>query len=486
MRKIIRILIFFLLSIPGLKSQKNDPTDGQMHEHCAPCDLEYNKSLERGESSHCEQIKNTILLNECYIRVKCGNLPKRQEHIAHWKQEYAKNNCDDWAELNKIPPDDHCNSYQKLLSMYKRDRQGLEGLYGKENFEKMISRLEEDIALYCSNNSTQRSSQDSYAQEIEQGQAQRKATIVIETQNYLSSSQAARREYNEQQIKQWKQDLEKYNGASIGSELSASYYEEKYTDTKSSERIADRLLNHKLDDDEFSPGDIPAAESDNVFIRVSEEEIKRRIEQAKEETKKDRKEKEEKMCLQADDHYDTKCPIELRVDAWNNPLDQSAMCRFVRNNGTVLYQENGLIFRYLIYRAIESGVYHSVCAVDTLHYRHTSDRNLENDGRVFYFYNLYCLIENTSNADMVMFKTYPCINISMTGTDSNDMCDEWLCSGAGRFGNSAELSITSSPHIMHPSSSLVIFKGAWYPAEPKLAEWSVGRFDLKPFNPSKQ
>ena len=165
MRKIIRILIFFLLSIPGLKSQKNDPTDAQIHEHCAPCDLEYNKSLERGESSYCEQIKNTILLNECYIRVKCGNLPIRQKDIAHWKQEYAKNNCDDWAELNKM---DHCSRNQKLLSMYKKDRQELEGFYGKEESDKMISRLEEDIALYCLNNSTQRSSQNSYAQEIEQ------------------------------------------------------------------------------------------------------------------------------------------------------------------------------------------------------------------------------------------------------------------------------------------------------------------------------
>jgi hypothetical protein len=486
MKKITRILIFFLLSIPGLKSQKYDQIYDQMHAHCEPCDLEYNKSLERGEASHCEQIKNTILLNECYIRVKCGNLPKRQEHIAHFKQEYAKYNCDDWAELNKIPPDDHCNQYQKLLSIYKRDRQGLEDTYGKEETAKMISRLEEDIAFHCSTNTMQRSSQNSYAEQIEQGQA-RKAAIVIETQNYLSASQAARREYNEQQLKQWKQDLEKYNGASIGSESSASYYEEKYTDTKSSERIAERLLNHKLDDDEFSPGDILAAESDNVFIRVSEEEIKRRIEQAKEEAKQAKEEAKKERCLQADDHYDMKCPIELRVDAWNNPLDQSAMSRFLRNNGTVLYQENGLIFRYLISRAVhEDGRYYRVCAVDTEHPRHTSDRNLENDGRVFYFYNLYWMIENTSNTHTVMFNTYPCIQISMTGTDSFDMCDECLCTGSYLFGNSAKLSISSSPHIMHPSSSLVEFDGAWYPAKPKLEEWSVGRFYLKPFNQSKQ
>jgi hypothetical protein len=88
-----------------------------------------------------------------------------------------------------------------------------------------------------------------------------------------------------------------------------------------------------------------------------------------------------------------------------------------------------------------------------------------------------------------MFKTYPCIEISMTGASSWDMCDEWLCSGAERFGNSAKLSITSSPHIMHPASSLVEFKGAWYPAdqreEPQLSEWTMGRFDLKSFSLGK-
>jgi hypothetical protein len=431
----------------------------------------------------------TRILVALILTICAQNLP------AQFAGSYGTDNCG----INAQYAADECNTKPALSDPCQEALRRIE--YGKcmlnnpKLCDKFKGPLRLDLADFEKEYQTkcgqgQRTSQNASIEEIEQRQAQRKTEIIIETQNYLSASQEARREYNEEQLQKWKKDLEKYNGASIGNESPASYYEEKYTDAKSSERVAERLLNFKLDDDEFSPGDIPAAESDNVFVRVSEEEIKRRIEQAKEETKNERKEKEEKMCLRADDHYNASIPAELRVDAWNNPLDVSAMNRFVRENGAVLYQGNGLIIRYLIHRAIhESGHYYKVCSVDTLHNRHTSDRNLGNDGRIFHWYNLYYSIENTSDTNTVMFKTYPCIEISMTGASSWDMCDEWLCSGAERFGNSAKLSITSSPHIMHPASSLVEFKGAWYPAdqreEPQLSEWTMGRFDLKSFSLGK-
>ena len=280
--------------------------------------------------------------------------------------------------------------------------------------------------------------------------------------------------------------MEHFVGANFGDDKSTSYYTEKYTSEKSSTNVQANLQSHKLDDDEFIPGESLSSTPDNTFVRISEDDIKNSLEQANEEPKRERDEKEIKMCTQADDNYDLQFPAALRVDSWNNPVDVSEMSDFVRKNGQVLYQENGVVFTYLIRRAVHSsGLYYKVCSVNPNSARHTADRNISNDGRILSGYNLYYIIENKSATHSIAFNRYPCVEISMIGEGSHDMCDEWLCAGTERFGNSAKLSIDSSPHIMHPNASLCEYDGAWYPADqpvPKLAEWVIGTFTSYPFN----
>lgn len=381
---------------------------------------------------------------------------------------------------------DSCQNMLKLIAYYKRIMNHPRLKDCPSILAELRATITEAEAIYKKNcGQGKLTSNNGNNQSQDPQSVQQRAAVVLEIQSMHSAEQQNRREYYQAQLEGWKKDLAKYNGASFGSEVSDSYYEEKHTDSKASASVQQRLQNYKLDDDEFAPGDMPVSEPDNMFVRVSEEELKRRLEQAKEESKKERDEKETQMCVQADDGYVSRLPPALQVDPWNNPVNEVSMLDFVRKNGKVLYQADGVVFTYLIYRAIhESGLSYKVCSVDPSSYRHSKDRSLSDDGRVFHRYNLYYILENKSDTTTVTFQRFPSIEISMTGESSWGLCDEWLCAGSERFGNDAKLNMVASPHIMQPNSIVWEFEGAWYPADrpaPQLSEWVVGKFYTQPY-----
>lgn len=104
------------------------------------------------------------------------------------------------------------------------------------------------------------------------------------------------------------------------------------------------------------------------------------------------------LCLQ-EDHFEV--PEALKIEHVNNPVNEQAIINYIRQNGDVLFDENGIKFYHLIERAItQSDLKRKFCQVGK-----ESFRNIANNNKKLLWYHLYMLLENTSESAVKLLLT---------------------------------------------------------------------------------